>query len=97
LIQHAAEEAIMMLSAITPAGYMVYLQSLCHSWKQDRLSNSCYGHKRSNLFNLFRLHNGTGFPVDFEQELSNLLRGFYRVIAVENHDGLGEVREGKTP
>jgi len=30
LIQHAAEEAIMMLSAITPAGYLVYLQSLRH-------------------------------------------------------------------
>ena len=45
LIQHAAEEAIMMLSAITPAGYMVYLQSLCHSWTQDWLSKSCYGNK----------------------------------------------------
>ena len=97
LIQHAAEEAVMMLSAITTsAGYMVYLQSLRHSWtQQEQLSKSCYGNKQSALFNLFRLHNGTGFPVDFEQELSNLLRGFYRIIAVENHDGLGEVREGK--
>jgi hypothetical protein len=41
LIQHAAEEAIMMLSTITPAGYMVYFQSLRHSWTQDWLSKSC--------------------------------------------------------
>jgi len=45
LIQHAAEEAIMMLSTITPAGYMIYLQSLRHSWTQDWLSKSCYGNK----------------------------------------------------
>ena len=45
LIQHAAEEAIMMLSTITPAGYMVYLQSLRHSWTQDWLSKSCYVNK----------------------------------------------------
>ena len=45
LIQHAAEEAIMMLSTITPAGYVVYLQSLRHSWTQDWLSKSCYGNK----------------------------------------------------
>ena len=89
---------IMMLSAITPAGYMVYLQSLCHSWTEDRLSKSCYGNKQSYLFILFRLHNGTGFTVlDFEQELSNLLHGFYRIIAVENHYGLGEICEGKDP
>ena len=98
LIQHAAEEALIMLSVINPAaGYMVYLQSLCHSWTHERLPKSCYGNKRSALFNLFRLHNGTGFPVDFEQELSILLRGFYRIIAVENHDGLGEVCKGKDP
>ena len=97
LIQHAAEEAIMMLSAITPAGYMVYLQSLCHSWTQDWLSKSCYGNKQSDLFNLFRLHIDTGFTVDFEQELSNLLHGFYQIIAVENHYGLGEICEGKDP
>ena len=88
----------MMLSAITPAGYLVYLQSLCHSSTQDRLSKSCYGNKQSDLFNLFRLlHNDTGFTVDFEQELSNLLHGFYQIIAVENHYGLGEICEGKDP
>ena len=32
-----------------------------------------------------------GFTVDFEQELSNLLHGFYQIIAVENHYGLGEI------
>ena len=81
LIQHAAEEAIMMLSTISPAGYMVYLQSLCHSSTQDRLSKSCYGNKQSDLFNLFRMHTGTGFTVDFEQEVSNLLHaGFNRLL-----------------
>jgi hypothetical protein len=98
LIQHAAEETmIMILSAITPAGYMVYLQSLCHSWTEDQLSKSCYGNNQSYLFNLFRLHIDTGFTVDFEKELSNLLHGFYRIIAVENHFGLGEICEGKDP
>ena len=38
-----------------------------------------------------------GFTVDFEQELSNLLHGFYQIIAVENHYGLGEICEGKDP
>ena len=75
---------------------MVYLQSLCYSWTQDWLSSkSCYGNKLSDLFNLFVLHNGTGFTVDFERELSNLLHGFDRIIAVENHYGLGEICEGK--
>ena len=64
---------------------------------QDWLSKSCYGNKQSDLFNLFRMHTGTGFTVDFEQELSNLLHGFYQIIAVENHYGLGEICEGKDP
>ena len=51
LIQHAAEESLIMLSVINPAaGYMVYLQSLCHSWTHERLPKSCYGNKRSALF-----------------------------------------------
>ena len=91
LIQRAAEEAVIMLSAIT----WVYLQSLCHSWTQERLSKSFYRNNQSALFNLFRLHYGTGFTVDFEQELSNLLHGFYQIIAVENHDGLEDICEGK--
>ena len=72
----------MMLSTITPAGYMVYLPRLYHYRTQKRLSKSCYRNKQSALFNLFRLHIGTGFAVDFEQELSNLLHGFYRIIGV---------------
>ena len=77
---------------------MIYLQSLLHSWTQDWLSKSCYGNKQSYLFNLFRLHHGTGFTVDFEQEeLSNLSHGFYRIIAVENHYGLEEIFEVKEP
>jgi hypothetical protein len=47
---------------------------------QDWLSKSCYGNKRSDLFNLFRMHNGTGFTVDFEQELSNLCMVFIGLL-----------------
>ena len=92
-----AEEPVILQNEITPSGFMVYLQGLRHWRTKERLSKSGYGNKRSAIYNLFRLHNGTGFSATFEQELSNLMRGFFRIIALENNDGLGEVREGKDP
>jgi len=97
LLQNTAEEPAILQNEITPSGFMVYLQGLRHWRTKERLSKSGYGNKRSAIYNLFRLHNGTGLSATFEQELSNLMRGFFRIIALENNDGLGEVREGKDP
>ena len=81
LIQHAAEEAVMMLSAITPAGYMVYLQSLLrHSWKQDRLSKRCYGNKQSDLFNLFRLHMAQAAQLILSRNLATFCMVFIALL-----------------
>lgn len=97
LIQNSGEVPVMNLEMVSAQGFMSYLQGLRHRVSCERLSNSSYGNKRSSLFNLFRLHNGLGFPKSFEQELGNLMKGFYRIIANERQEGLGEVREGKDP
>jgi hypothetical protein len=78
--QHAAEEAVMMLSAITPAGYMVYLQSLRHSWTQDRLSKSCYGNKQSDLFNLFRIHMAQASQLILSRNLATFCMVFIALL-----------------
>ena len=97
LLQNSGDEPVMNIDKISAQGFMCYLQGLRHPASQERLSNSLYGNKRSALFNLFRLHNGLGFPKPFEQELGNLMKGFYRIVANERQEGLGEVREGKDP
>jgi hypothetical protein len=98
LLQDASEETpVMVLESITAAGFMQYLQALRHPVTGARLSKSAYGNKRSALFHMFCLHTGMGFPKEFEHELGNLMKGFFRIMAEECQDGQGDMREGKEP
>jgi hypothetical protein len=60
--------------------YMDYLSRQWHSRSGAFLSKSAYGVKKACAFHLFRLHNGSGFPPVFNANITNLLRGFYRLL-----------------
>jgi hypothetical protein len=60
--------------------YIHYIRTLRNKRTGNYLSRSAYGVKRSALFHLYRLHNGNGYPEAFKLRLSNLFKGFYRVM-----------------
>jgi hypothetical protein len=81
---------------VTPEAFMEYLESLRNQRTGARLSKSQYGNKRAALHHLFRCHNGLdGYPDGFEDRLSNLMRGFLRVVTQRDQDDGGDVSEGK--
>jgi hypothetical protein len=66
--------------ALSANTYMNYIRTLRNKKTGNYLSRSAYGVKRSALFHLYRLHNGNGYPEAFKLKLSNLFKGFYRVM-----------------
>jgi hypothetical protein len=83
---------------------MEYVEQLRNKKTGRRLSASGYGNKRSALRDLFRWHGvAGGFTRAFEQELSDLYKGFRRILAQgtandPGNDGDGQdVKEGKDP
>jgi hypothetical protein len=59
---------------------MRYATTLRNKRTRNYLGKSTLYVKRSALFHLFRVHNGSGYSVGFGQQLSNLFRGFFRVL-----------------
>jgi hypothetical protein len=73
--------------------YMDYLSRQRHSRSGAFLSKSAYGVKKAGAFHLFRLHNGSSFPPVFNANITNLLRGFYRLLAARKGAAKARVRE----
>lgn len=93
LLRHASTFPIVFLDQIRPERFMEYLFTL-HEGRGTFLSKSAYGNKRASLNHLYRLHNSSGCPEAFKAELSNLYRGLYRQIAVQNINAANENEEG---
>jgi hypothetical protein len=79
-LRNADTIALIKEDQITPHMYMNYCRTLRHRRNRTYLSKSAYGVKRSALFHLYRLHNGDGYSESFKLRLSNLFRGFFRVL-----------------
>ena len=78
--------------------YMTYILSLERK-KGDgakRLSIASYCNHRSALFHLYRMY-GKKQPEQFVRELSILLKGLKRLIALEKQSGDGRIQSGKLP
>ena len=105
LLHDAVFNPIVNLDQITPPGFMVYIDQCRNKRDKRRLSKSAYGNRRSALNDLFRWHDptGGGFPEKFNWELTNLFKGFFRILAQDggrrdNGDEEGRsVKEGKDP
>jgi hypothetical protein len=81
-LRGAMDVPLIHLDIITPEIYMMYAQQLRNQRSRAYLSKEAYGVKRSAFFHLFRYHNGNGYPSDaFRLRISNLFRGFNRLIA----------------
>jgi len=72
---------IVGLEWISAKGFLSYILSLRHPSHSGSLSKSSYGSKHAALFHLFQVHNGTGMPVEFTNQLTNLFKVFYRLLA----------------
>lgn len=95
-LANAEIRPILVIENVTPERFMEYLESLRHQRTGARLSKSQYGNKRAALHHLFRCHEGLdGYPDGFEDRLSNLMRGFARVLTTRDQDDGGDVSEGK--
>jgi hypothetical protein len=96
-LANAETVPILQVENVTPERFMEYLESLRHQRTGARLSRSQYGNKRAALHHLFRCHEGlAGYPDEFEERLSNLMRGFARVLTQRDQDDGGDaVTEGK--
>ena len=105
LLHDAAVNPLVHLDLITPKGFMIYIDQCRNVRTRRRLSKSAYGNRRSALYDLFRWHDptGGGYPEAFKRELSNLYKGFFRILTQGNgrrDDGDEEghsVKEGKDP
>jgi len=86
ILRNAHVQPIVHLDRITPEGFMNYVLSLRHPSRGGSLSRSSYGSKRAALFHLFRVHNRTGMPPEFANQLSYLFRGFYRTLTQRRAD-----------
>jgi hypothetical protein len=93
----AGTHPIIVVENLTPERFMEYLDSLRNQRTGARLGKSQYGNKRAALHHLFRCHEGLdGYPAGFEDRLSNLMRGFTRVLTQRDQDdGAGDISEGK--
>ena len=105
LLRDAALNPIVDTEAITASGFMEYIEQCRNGRTGRRLSKSAYGNRRSALFDLFRWHNPAsgGYPEDFKRQLTNLYKGFFRILTQDGgrrDDGDDEgrrVKEGKDP
>jgi hypothetical protein len=79
-LRNAHTERFFEEELLTADLYMDYLSRQRHSRTGAFLSKSAYGVKKACAFHLFRLQNGSGFPPAFQSKITNLLRGFYRVL-----------------
>jgi hypothetical protein len=70
--------------------YMDYLSRQRHT--RAFLSKLAYGVKKACAFHLFRLHNGSGFPPVFNSNITNLLKGFFRVLTARKGVAQSRVR-----
>jgi hypothetical protein len=93
-LARAETEPILVIENVTPERFMEYLESLRNQRTGARLSKSMYGNKRAALHHLFRCHEGLdGYPDGFEDRLSNLMRGFARVLTTREQDDGGDASE----
>jgi hypothetical protein len=83
MLQNARTNAVFNLENITPKRLMEYLASQANSVTGKALGIGSYNSKRSAFRHLFRLHNGAGYPPDFEDELKMAWRGFTRRMTKE--------------
>ena len=85
LLRRCSSEPLLVLHRITPESFMDYVMSNRRDARRGGgyLGKSAYGNKRSAFNHLFRCHNRRGFPEDFNSELGNLYRGFYRNITFQ--------------
>ena len=84
LLRNAKNIPVFALEKITVQRFMEYLASQAHYITGRVLKSGSYGTKRSAFRHMFRLHNGQGFPTQFEGELSIAWRGFMRTMAKQN-------------
>jgi hypothetical protein len=95
-LANAATDPIIVVDNVTPERFMEYLESLRNHRTGARLGKSQYGNKRAALHHLFRCHEGLdGYPDGFEDRLSNLMRGFARVLTQRAQDDGEDISEGK--
>jgi hypothetical protein len=93
---HADADPILVVENVTLEGFMEHLESLRHQRTGGRLSKSQHGNKRAALHHLFRCHVGPdGCPDGFKDRLSNLIRGFARVLTQRDQDDSGDVSEAR--
>jgi hypothetical protein len=90
LLRESINKPIANIDAITPTAYMEFILQLPKNKDEDYWSPSSYGNKRSALSHLFRAHNRIGFLPEFKAELTNLMKGFTREIATNNHRDGGD-------
>jgi hypothetical protein len=86
VLRNAEREPLINEAIIVPELFMNYLKGLRHHKKRTYLNQSLYLVKRSAFFHLFRVHNGQGHSERFRLKLSNLFRGFFRIILEEKRE-----------
>ena len=82
LLHDATLHPLVDLLAITPQGFMEYIDQCRNKKTGRRLSKSADGNRRSAFFDLFRWHDRTtgGYPENFKRELTGLYKGFFRIL-----------------
>ena len=75
---------------------MLYLLSLRNKKSQKRLGFSAYNSKRAALYHLYRMY-GRKQSIKFVSELSIMMRGLKRKLAIEKQNGRGHIQTGKSP
>ena len=82
-LRNSENQPLINEAVITPDLFMNYIKGLRHNKKRTYLSQSAYLVKRSAFFHLYRVHNGQGHSERFRMKLSNLFRGFFRMLLEE--------------
>ena len=72
---------------LTPEVYIDYARTIRKVRDPNKmLSKMGYGVKRAALYHFFRCHNGNGYPYQYCKKLTNLFKGFNRVIVTRRRD-----------
>jgi hypothetical protein len=72
---------------LTPEVYIDYARTLRKVRKPNKmLSKPGYGVKRAALYHFFPCHNGNGYPYLYCKKLTNLFKGFNRVIVTRKRN-----------
>lgn len=93
LLRNAKSIPVFAVANITVQRFMEYLASQAHYLTGRVLKSGSYGTKRSAFTHMYRLHNGKGFPPDFDSELSLAWRGFMRTMAKNNEQKVQQTRK----